>query len=183
MKMSYSPFPSRIPQFCRDAARLFYVCEKHANHHKKKRKLALTGICHKIDELVDEACYNRDHLDRCIEEGSVVGVLYFKKCLDENKKSIDGYVKLLPSGPLSKQTKQNISDNDITRAREFPIDQLIEFNRAGFARCIWHQEKTPSMHLKGNHVYCFSCQHHGDAIEVYMQIHGVDFKNAVRHLS
>jgi CHC2 zinc finger len=70
------------------------------------------------------------------------------------------------------------------RARAYPIDELVEFKR-GVACCLWHSEKTGSMHYykKDNRVKCFGCGMYGDSIAVYMKIYNVGFIEAVKKLS
>lgn len=77
-------------------------------------------------------------------------------------------------------------DTDIERAKEYPIGNLISFNNQSKSLCLWHAEKTPSLHWykKTNKVYCFgACGKHGDAIDVYRTLHNASFKEAVRRLS
>lgn len=74
---------------------------------------------------------------------------------------------------------------DVTRAKAFPIDQMIQF-KEGFAKCLVDtDEKTGSMkYNKGtNTVYCFGCSQKWDAIDVYMKLHNVPFKEAIKSLT
>lgn len=73
---------------------------------------------------------------------------------------------------------------NIDGARNFPIDQLIEFNRVKKAKCLWHTDKNPSLtfYKQKNHVYCFVCNQKWDAIDVGMQLWNVSFKEAVQRL-
>ena len=77
------------------------------------------------------------------------------------------------------------NDNEITpeiiaRAREYPIDKIIEVKR-NKALCLWHPDKNPSMHYykKTNTVYCFTCNTFGDAIDIFMKKNNVGFVQAV----
>ncbi len=76
-----------------------------------------------------------------------------------------------------------VSDEQIQRAKQISIDTLIKVNRAHKALCVWHSEKNPSMHVYKDHAYCFSCARAGDAIDIYMAIHGCEFLAAVRKLA
>jgi len=78
--------------------------------------------------------------------------------------------------------KDRITDEMIERAREYPIESLIGNGRSGNVLCIVHEEKHPSMSLKGNRARCFSCGYYGDSIDVYMKLNGVGFVEAVRAL-
>ena len=69
--------------------------------------------------------------------------------------------------------KKNISMFDI--ARKYGI----KVNKSGFCRCIFHNEKTPSMKLYKDSFYCFSCQKSGDIFSFVQQINGIDFKTSM----
>lgn len=79
----------------------------------------------------------------------------------------------------------NFGSMNVQKAKQYPIDQIMEFSGYGFAKCLWHSEKTASMKLykKTNRIKCFGCQINEDAIGVYMKLHGVDFNSAVKALS
>ncbi len=78
---------------------------------------------------------------------------------------------------------KGISQSDIERARQYPIDNFIDFKHK-VASCIWHNERTGSLHYykKTNTVYCFGCGKSADVIDVYMKIHGCNFLTAVKAL-
>jgi hypothetical protein len=73
---------------------------------------------------------------------------------------------------------------DIEKAKQVPVNNFIQF-RGGFARCLWHNDKNPSMHYykKLNRVKCFSCGKGGDVIDVVQKLHSCSFEEAVRRLS
>lgn len=58
----------------------------------------------------------------------------------------------------------------------------IRPNRAGFIRCVFHQEKTASMKVYPESVYCFGCGKSGDVFTVVQTLDGVDFKTAFKRL-
>jgi DNA primase len=75
--------------------------------------------------------------------------------------------------------------NEIVRAKAYPIENIIEFNRAGFARCINHQEKTESLkwYPKQNKAHCFgACCKSFDSIDAYMIIHKCSLSVALKNL-
>ncbi len=78
----------------------------------------------------------------------------------------------------------SVTELQIGRARSFPIPELIAIKR-GTAVCIFHNDHKPSLkyYAKDNRVYCFACGKSADAIDVYMQLSGSDFKTAVRYLA
>lgn len=85
---------------------------------------------------------------------------------------------------MSSQKKNDTLEVNVERAKEFPIDSLIEFQN-NKACCVFHDERTPSLHYykNTNSVYCWGCHKYGDSIEVAMALWGVDFKTAVEKLS
>lgn len=111
-------------------------------------------------------------------------IAYYRVYLDFATYCQNQYIE-----PFSKAlrilTTRNKSTLDVERARQVPIDSLIEFNRANFAKCLWHSERTPSMkyYPKDNRVYCFGCNKRGDVIDVMMSITNSSFKEAVQKLS
>jgi len=72
--------------------------------------------------------------------------------------------------------------------KKISITNFIQFNNAGYAPCIWHSERTASMFYNNetrkfpNTVKCFGCGMMGDVVDVVMQIHNLDFKQAVEFL-
>ena len=77
----------------------------------------------------------------------------------------------IPKGP----------NKDIEKAKQIPITDFIEFS-GGFARCLFHDEKTASMHLlpTQNSVWCFSCCKRFDVIDCVMAQNKVDFTRAIK---
>lgn len=75
-----------------------------------------------------------------------------------------------------------ITDDMIERARQFPMDQLVEINRNRMAVCPFHGDKDPSFSIKNNFGYCFGCGWHGNAIDFVMEKEGVRFADAVKRL-
>lgn len=74
-----------------------------------------------------------------------------------------------------------LTQQEIERAREYPITDLIE-NRRMMAKCPFHQDKTASMYLKNNFYHCFGCQKSGDVINFVMETKNMTFKEAVNYL-
>jgi hypothetical protein len=76
-----------------------------------------------------------------------------------------------------------ISDDDIEAAKEYPIEQLIDFQRGkAFAWC--HEDKNPSMFhaTRTNKAICPVCDKFYNPIDVLMERDGMSFKDAVREL-
>ena len=86
--------------------------------------------------------------------------------------------------PEKKPKGDTVTPEMIERAKRFPIRELLEVKR-GTSLCLWHDDTRPSMKIydKDNRVWCFSCAHGGDPIDVYMALNGCDFRTAVRKLA
>lgn len=119
---------------------------------------------------------------------------WLERLREANKKKKDNYwikivqehINKLHAYRTVKRSKyvKNSERGDLDAAKEFPIPDLIRF-RFGKAKCIWHQDDTPSLtyYADNNTVYCFGCQKSGDAVDVYMQLNHVSFKEAIKTLN
>ena len=58
----------------------------------------------------------------------------------------------------------------------------MEVNRAGFCPCPFHAEKTGSMKVWTDHVYCFGCHRKADVVDLAQELYAVPFKDAVNAL-
>jgi len=76
------------------------------------------------------------------------------------------------------------TENNLLKAKAFPIEQLLEFNNAGFAKCVNHEEKTPSMKLykNRNKAHCFSCHGDFDSIDIKMKLENLTLNEAIKKL-
>lgn len=59
----------------------------------------------------------------------------------------------------------------------------LAFNRAGFAPCPFHSERTPSFSIKNGFAYCFGCGWHGDTIDLVKGLCGLDFRAAIAEIN
>lgn len=101
---------------------------------------------------------------------------------------IEGYEeKLKKIRTILKKGIDNDFNSNLLKAKSFPIESLIEFNRAGFAKCPFHgngMERTPSLKLykNRNKCHCFSCAKDADPIDVYMQLNNCSINEAIKNL-
>lgn len=79
-------------------------------------------------------------------------------------------------------TKDTITPSMIEHAREYPLSSIVDVNRAGFAKCIWHNDTHASMYCKKNFAHCFACGKTGDVIDVIREKEGLSFPDAIRRL-
>lgn len=85
--------------------------------------------------------------------------------------------------------KSSITDLDIQKAREYPLQdlyagQLKHMSGKHQGLCPFHDEKTSSFYIfeKTNSYYCFGCHASGDAIDFIMKLEGKTFINTVKYL-
>lgn len=69
------------------------------------------------------------------------------------------------------------------RAKEFPVDQLIQFTH-GKAKCFAHEDRAPSMYFafRTNKARCPVCDKGWDAIQILIDRDGLTFTRAVQQL-
>lgn len=77
----------------------------------------------------------------------------------------------------------NIKEQNIENARGVCISQILKVGNGNKISCIYHNEKTASMHIYKNKFYCFGCNKRGDVIDIAMQMYQIPFKEAVEKLS
>jgi len=97
----------------------------------------------------------------------------------------DAYIKKHTKVNPYKGERKTFSDDNVTNAKEFLITELLDFDWQGNTRCIFHNEKSASLHYyeKTNTCYCFGgCGKSYDAISIYKQLHNCSFKEAVTAL-
>lgn len=93
-------------------------------------------------------------------------------------------LKFLLSPPAVLKEGQ-ITEQMIERAKEYPFDYLLQFNKAAFTKCFSHNENKPSLHLnkKVNKIHCFGCQKSWDTIAYVQETKGLTFPEAVKTLA
>ena len=101
------------------------------------------------------------------------------------EQGIAGYVKT-----MNMITRRNtparpgrITDAMIESAREYPVEELLEFKR-GVVRCLWHDDTNASLSWdkKRNRVHCFACDKDANAIDIIMVQDSCSFPAAVKKL-
>lgn len=98
---------------------------------------------------------------------------------------IKEYKKQIERLSMRKKHTENKEALNVELAKSVPITNFLQFDRSGFTKCLWHDEKTGSLkyYEKSNSVYCFSCCEHHDVIDVVAKLHNLDFYKAVKLLT
>ena len=102
--------------------------------------------------------------------------------LEELRQQFQPTIRLIE---LRSQPKREnmITDIDIQRAKEYPIENLVGETRRGMCICPLHNEKSPSFQVKKNNTFvCYGCSEYGDVIDLYMKMNNAKFLDAVRQL-
>ncbi len=164
---------------------LAYIHEKnvHTTTYKaweNRFKVPLNLTKKELTDLKKETQVHIDHLlneiRKCTNDGDKIFLTFIQDDYITKKEAI--------KRALSFSGKQKNMTDDITRAKAYPIDRLLEFNTAGFTKCPYHSEKTGSckFYEKRNKVHCFSCSGDFDSIDIYMCINNVSFSEAIKKL-
>lgn len=84
---------------------------------------------------------------------------------------------------INRKVVGEITDEDIDRAREYPVDRLIDFSH-GRSVAFCHESDSPSMshNRKANRAHCFVCNKSFNPIDVLMGRDGFSFIDAVKEL-
>lgn len=59
----------------------------------------------------------------------------------------------------------------------------LDVGRSGMTRCIFHDDRRPSMKLNKDYFFCFGCGAHGDVIDLTAALLGLSSYEAARRLS
>jgi hypothetical protein len=102
--------------------------------------------------------------------------------LEKQADRIKMQIRMLLLELSGKARKDQITEDMISKAKDYPIESLLNVRRKGNILCIVHDEKTPSMSIKNNRVTCFSCGWHGDSIDIAMKLWRCSFQEALRRL-
>lgn len=67
--------------------------------------------------------------------------------------------------------------------REVARQYGFEPNRAGFVRCPFHDDRTPSLKIYANSYHCFGCGAHGDAIDFTARLFDLTALDAAKKIA
>ena len=83
----------------------------------------------------------------------------------------------------SQNTRGFVTQEQVQRARSFPISEILGKNR--ITLCPFHNDVIPSLsidHERGLW-HCFACNRSGNVIQLVMKLEGINFKAAIRKLA
>lgn len=141
----------------------------------------------RLQPIFDDIIYRRSSQKDESFWHALVEILYLNPLRIEQRKLLKRdlmYLSML-KGKSKTDNPIGVTPQEISRAKEYPLTDLIEFNKHNTAICPFHTEKTPSLHYyrKSNTCHCFgACQKSFDSIEVYRRLNNCSFVEAVRKL-
>lgn len=101
--------------------------------------------------------------------------------IDYTRKEIK---KALQEKSLRNRVRKDYGSSNVEKAREYPIARIVRVNARGFAKCPYHEEKSPSMKVyQDGHCFSFCCGKRSNAIDLYMAVNSCDFKTAIKALT
>lgn len=137
-----------------------------------------------LQEWIGIICLSITDPEKRKQEIQWASNIFYYKHLQKLERMIRKWKRILRTVEL-REAGQEIRGLDIARAKQYPIENLLELNRAGFTKCPFHHEKTASLKVwvDENRWYCFGCNERGDVIDLYMKLNNVDIKTAIRALN
>lgn len=166
------------------------------------REQYINNIINKVDDIVDQQImrddlnknitekydkYNTEiniaksqisYIDKELKKEKLNKLLKSKKTPEVKKIETQKLLEVINKVDLNKLTGM-----DILRAKQVSIRNFIKVDRANKALCIFHNERTPSMHVYGSNKFnCFSCGKSGSVVDIVMQQNNCTFKEAIKKL-
>lgn len=89
-------------------------------------------------------------------------------------------IKKEPSVSKPKKTKYT-DGRDLQQAKQTSLDHFLKFDTAGYARCPFHNERTPSLkrHNDGKW-WCYGCGIGGDCIDLVRRMNDLSLSEAIK---
>lgn len=82
-----------------------------------------------------------------------------------------------------KISKAGLTREEIEFAKQTPIRTFVPVNGMSKTKCLFHADKTASMHIYNtNRFYCFGCSKSGSIIDVVMVLYSLTFFEACKRI-
>lgn len=115
--------------------------------------------------------------DKLVEKEKELEELFEKRASIEKKEKAIKEVEY-----LTKVVNNYLTPDMIQRAKEHPIEQILEVGKNGRAKCVFHNGQDYNMDVRNNYAYCYVCSETGNTIKVLMARDNLSFKEAVIRL-
>lgn len=162
------------------------VALKYVRDKIKRKKRIIDKIITYRDEQMALLELEKDIIKRTNTQSWIMGVVEDE--IDELREEIEKLEKdrkYLVSLIKPNDNYKNIINADIiSKAKQVPISDYIDIGKNGKAKCLFHDDRNPSMHIykDTNTFFCFTCSAAGTVIDIVMKLWGLDFVGAVRRL-
>lgn len=132
-----------------------------------------------IKELAEDVEWFEDNPSELSE---IFGWGLFEQLVVESKEL--RHLTLILKGTYQARPNE-ITEEMIQHARDYPIEQIIEFDRFGKALAFCHADNHPSLtwHKARNRCTCFACGQSFNPIDVLTLRDGFSFRDAVKKLA
>lgn len=180
------------PMTANEVPYIFPECKPILNNQIKELKIRLNKAMdrkRKVEERINGM--KIPYKDK--EVYNMVYVGWVEMQIEELIEKINKYKKVIKAIDFKKKfmemrengLESHITDEHIITAKQKPISDYIEFNRQGFACCIWHEEQTGSLkyYPDTNKCHCFGgCGKSFDVIDVVQKLNGLSFLDGVKFI-
>lgn len=134
--------------------------------------------------LSDIQIYHHEVNRKRSAEGGIVEIRLYSGILDQLDKQSRGIRYSIDHLKNEQQSMAGVSEDLIQKARDYPIEGLVDVGRNGKIRCPFHDDKTPSASIKNNKLRCFgACGRSWNPIDFIMERDGLTFLEAVKFLA
>lgn len=152
------------------------ITKKYLEYEKQKT------IQRAKEQLAQNTCRDNAWRDDLIKEGARKSLRRIEQAIGSAERQIE-VVRAVGNRHYSGRNKKiSITLSMVAKAKEYPIENLVEINRAGFTKCFSHSDTKPSAYCKNNFCHCFVCQKSWDTIAILMERDGLKFRDAVLKL-
>ncbi len=88
-----------------------------------------------------------------------------------------------PPKPSKSRRRERGDGSDLALAKKMPLEEILEFNSQGFAKCPIHAEKTASLKkYHDNRWWCYGCGVGGDSIDLVMMKEHLTMPEAIKRI-
>jgi len=114
----------------------------------------------------------------------LVEIRLYSSIIDKLEKKSRGLQYNIDYLKNNKQSTSGVSDDQIQRARDYPIEELLgEVNRSRRYKCFFHEDEHPSASIKNNKLRCWVCSKSWNPIDLLIERDGLTFIDAVKFLA
>ena len=159
-----------------EAASLFEIPIGQARFARKRcLETCLQGVGREIMYQLGARGGARNDVETELYNRRVASLIREKMKLE---RELRGLFRTKAHGPKTGVTKEAIE-----RAREYPVEQLLETSGKKIVRCPFHDDTHPSASIKWNRLHCFVCDKSWGPIDLLMEKEGLSFVEAVGRLT